>query len=224
MRRRYFGWFIIVALVCASCVRDKTPRSDAPSVDRDSGTAPQPTSHTNENACDAAQPRDSRFICPHRLGAIDASTTRAMLDSLFTPVRDDSMSVEGDYMPITVINAGKPDSAVVIWNSERRDKVQSLVKLGAAWRTPEGLGVGSSLDDIVRAIGAVQVMGFGWDYGGTVMLNGTRLENSGIFFRTAPTAGDPAAAKIQGDKPFAANDAGVRALKPVVRAVDIMMQ
>jgi len=101
------------------------------------------------------------------------------------------------------------------------------MRLGPAWRTPEGIGVGSTLEDLEKAIGPFNVLGFGWDYGGTVMLEGTRAEvaNGILFYRLAPAVDSlslsPEYARVRGDKPYASISPDVRALRLVVRAVDI---
>src|SRR5687768_337222 len=102
------------------------------------------------------------------------------------------------------------------------------MRLGPAWRTPEGIGVGSTLEDLEKAIGPFNVLGFGWDYGGTVMLEGTQAEaaNGMLFYRLAPAMDSlnlsPEYARVRGDNPYASNSADVRALRLEVRSIDIM--
>jgi hypothetical protein len=70
------------------------------------------------------------------------------------------------------------------------------------------------------------VLGFGWDYGGTVMLEATRLENSGLFFRTEPRTESGSTRetyqRVQGDRPFPSSHPDVRALDLVVSRLDVI--
>jgi hypothetical protein len=179
--------------------------------------------------CGPAPGANDRTLClPERAGPLRPSTSRAALDSLFRAdrVRDQPVDVgEGMSEPGTLVNIGLPDSARIVWSDSSRSRIASVLALGPAWRTQEGLGVGSSLADIERALGPVEVLGFGWDYGGTVMLDGTRLENSGLFFRTAPRteAGYALEAyeRVRGDRPYPSSHLDVRSLDLVVSRIDV---
>ncbi|HBE30516.1 MAG TPA: hypothetical protein DD990_03975, partial [Cyanobacteria bacterium UBA11368] len=46
---------------------------------------------------------------------------------------------------------------------------------GTAWKTREGIGVGTSLTELRRILGEFQLSGLAWDYGGTVVFERTRL-------------------------------------------------
>ena len=180
--------------------------------------------------CGPSPRADDRTLClPERAGPLRPSTSRTELDRLFDPdrVRDQPVDVgEGMTEPGTLVNAGLPDSARIVWSDSSRSRIARVLALGPAWRTQDGLGVGSSLSDIERILGPVQVMGFGWDYGGTVMLEGTRLANSGLFFRTEPRteAGYAADAfqRVRGDRPYPTTDPDVRSLDLIVGRVDVI--
>ena len=142
-------------------------------------------------------------------------------------VRDELVDTgEGMSEPGTVVNSGRPDSARVVWSDSTRSRIAGVLALGAAWRTADRLGVGSSLADIERVAGPVQVLGFGWDYGGSVMLDGTRLEKSGLVFRLEPRAqagyASEAYQRVRGDRPYTSSHPDVRALDLVVGRLDVI--
>jgi len=57
------------------------------------------------------------------------------------------------------------------------------------------------------------------------MLDGTRLENSGLFFRLQPRSEGAvtteAYQRVRGDQPYASTDADVRSLDLIVARVDV---
>ena len=180
--------------------------------------------------CGPTPRADDRTLClPERAGPLRPATSRAELAPLFGSdrIRDQPVHVgEGMTEPGTLVNIDQADSAQVVWADSSRARIAGLMALGPAWRTADGLGVGSSLAEIERALGPVQVLGFGWDYGGTMMLDGTRLENSGLFFRMQPRAeaavGTEAYQRVRGDQPYASTDRDVRSLDLVVGRVDVL--
>jgi hypothetical protein len=146
---------------------------------------------------------------------------------MFHNMRDTRIDTgEGDMEAATIVNSGGQDSAIVIWRDSTRSHIQSVANIGPAWRTTDGLGVGSTLQEITNKIGTPQVLGFGWDYGGTLMLTGTSLENSGIFFRMEPaaTVADSIRDRIRGDHPFPSDDPGIDAMKLYVRRIDVFVE
>jgi hypothetical protein len=215
---------LLGALLACSDARD----ADAPG----SAQAARDNLDSNRRAlarsCSAPPKRDNRTICGRtRIGPITPETNRKNLDEFFDPtlLADGPVELgEGETGTGTIVNRGRPDSATVVWTDETRSRILQVLRLGPGWRTEQGLGVGSSLAELVTALGPqVAVLGYGWDYGGTVILSGTALDNSGIYFRTSPRnqAAD-ANARVSGDRPFAAISPEVRALDPVVSSVDVI--
>ncbi len=157
---------------------------------------------------------------------VTCRTGRAMLTRRFGPeqVEDKDIDVgEGETQPGTVVAAGTPNAQEVVWADGARTRPERIVVLGDGIRDPHGLGLGSTLAELEEALGPFQLAGFEWDYGGTVMLEGTRLEKlqGKVFFRLQP--GDLATPEAQtalqaviGDSLFASSDANVIALAPVV--------
>jgi hypothetical protein len=225
--RRYSTLFVITTLLAGvlSGCKDKPngasntmPDTTTQMVSTDTSTA------ATVSECDREQAADSRLICPHRIGAVSATTTRLSLDTMFQDVRDTTIDTgEGDFQSATIINSGARDSAILIWSDSTRTQLHFIANIGPGWRTPDGITIGSALQDIVDKVGNVKVLGLGWDYGGTLVLDGTRLANSGIFFRMQPAGAttDSAASTIRGDRPFDADDPGVKALRFFVARIDI---
>lgn len=228
----------ILALVLSACTSpDRGPAAQQDSAAaRPSGDDADTTAGAADSAvtrlanCAAPPTRDDRTLCPpDRIGPLRRNTSRADLDTIFPPalLHDQPVDVgEGMLEPGTRINVGRPDSAQIVWADSSRSRIRSVLALGPAWRTPDGLGVGSSLQEIEQRLGVVSVLGFGWDYGGTVTLVGTPLADSGLFFRTHPRSPDARATaayqRVRGEQSFRSDDPDVRALDPVVGRIDVI--
>lgn len=130
---------------------------------------------------------------------------------------------EGETAPGTVVAEGTPFAQEVVWADSERSRPERIRVLGDGIRDPHGLGLGSTISDLEASLGAFDLTGFEWDYAGTVMLRGTRLEKleGRIFFRLAPQntstpEGQAALQATMGDQLFASTDPNVLALAPVV--------
>ncbi len=111
----------------------------------------------------------------------------------------------------------------MVWADDTRSRPERIRVLGDGIRDPSGLGLGSTLAELEAALGPFQLAGFGWDYAGTVMLKGTRLEQleGRVFFRLAPRSseGPEVQAAIEataGDRLFASSDPNIKLLDPAV--------
>jgi hypothetical protein len=221
---------VVSGLVATGCLdndRKHTPRAPDAAGPLDSAIILARIPISVDSVCASTPSRDERSICRNRIGPMTRTTTRAALDTLFASVRDDSILIEGGAYPSSVVNSGRADSIVIMWSDSTRTLITGFAALGAGWKTPDGLTAGSPMEDLLNVLGPkLRMLGFGWDYGGTIMLAGTRLEDSGIFFRMEPTATDSAARaareRVRGDRPFDPASADVRALKPRVRTIDIL--
>ncbi len=130
---------------------------------------------------------------------------------------------EGETAQGTAVAEGTPVAQEVVWADEAGSRPERIRVLGEGIRDPSGLGLGSTLAELEAAIGPFQLTGFEWDYAGTVMLAGTKLEKleGKLFFRLEPRVTDTpeavAALKAtMGDGLFSSTDANVRILDPVV--------
>ena len=168
------------------------------------------------NASEASPLTDTLIVPGERVGPITRTTTREDLASLFGEDRlsDESVHIgEGFTEPSTVINLGAEQSFTIVWQDDNRTQPTTVRDFGPAWKISEGIGVGSSLKELKATLGPFQLYGLGWDYQGTLVLEGSQLEQYyGILIvRVAP---DPAAiAKnraayeaVLGDGLFPSND------------------
>lgn len=192
-------------------------------------TDPTPSTTAGEVAAPAAPeaPAPDLLIVPGtRVGPITAATTRDDLIAAFgaDAVQDVEIDLgEGFTAPGVRVHDGEAAAVSVQWEG---GVVTWLGDLGPAWRTADGLGVGSTLAELEAVAGPFSLLGYGWDYSGTVLLEGTRLqEQAGLLvFRMTPTAGDPDAAGVVGDAPYPSTSPAVVGLAPVVSDVLVLLR
>ncbi len=149
-----------------------------------SATPPKPTKQSPHLASQTASPTvPSAFdpvIFPGRsVGPITAETSHRDLAKIFDPARLEDIEAslgEGFTQAGTRVNIGEHRSFTVIWADATRTQIAEVRDLGADWHTPEGIQPGISLEELEAIIGPFQLSGFAWDYGGTVMLEGTSLD------------------------------------------------
>lgn len=130
---------------------------------------------------------------------------------------------EGETAPATVLfPRDKARRLEIFWRDVKRKRGIAEIRIGdgALWRTPQGIAVRMSLEEVELVNGKpFTLAGFGWDYGGTsldwqggalaVQPGGCRLMLR--FDQTAPTDAD-----VDGDRDISSDDAGMRSAKPVV--------
>ncbi|MBE9098129.1 hypothetical protein [Vacuolonema iberomarrocanum] len=134
---------------------------------------------------------DLTVVPGERVGAIDASTSRTELAELYGEenLTDADVPVgEGFVEAGTTLDMGEGRSLNIIWSDETRTQPLEARDLGSAWQLPEGIGVGTTLEELEETLGSFELTGFGWDYGGTVFFEGTPLaEYDGlVWVRLAP--------------------------------------
>jgi hypothetical protein len=115
-----------------------------------------------------------------RVGPVTKSTTRQDLARLFgnAALADKEIpGAEGEVQPGTVVNLRAGRSFTVLWGNPQRTEAVAVTNLGSAWKTPEGIGVGTSFRELQQRLGEFKLYGFDWDYGGTVVLEGSQLAN-----------------------------------------------
>lgn len=137
---------------------------------------------------------DLTVIPGERVGAIDADTSRTDLAELYGEenLTDEDVHVgEGFFEPGTNLDLGDGRSLNIIWSDETRTQPLEIRNLGYAWKLPQGIGVGTTFEELKGILGTFELTGFGWDYGGTVFLEGTPLAeyDSLVWIRLAPADG-----------------------------------
>jgi len=169
---------------------------------------------------------DTVVIPGERVGPVTRNTTRQDLVKQFgqNRLQDRAVSIgEGFTEPGTRVNPGVDRSFTVVWTDTSRTRPKEIRNLGPAWRTPEGIGVGTSLAQLQQTLGSFKFYGFGWDYSGTVLLEGTKLakyKNALILrLRTAPGVAEKFPddlRAVEGDGLFSSTNPHLRSLKPQV--------
>ena len=167
--------------------------------------------------------RDTLIIPGERVGPITRNTSRRDLTRLFGASRLRDKTIPGPEgigeFAATEVNLGRERSFTVVWSNSARTQVGTVRNFGTAWKTREGIGVGTSLTELRRILGEFQISGLGWDYGGTVMLEKTRLARyrGGLILivDAAPNAGQRFPNNYQavsGDSIFSSNNPNWRPL------------
>ncbi len=130
---------------------------------------------------------------------------------------------EGETAPGTVVGEGTPFAQEVTWADPAQTKPARIRVLGEGIRDPSGLGLGTTMAELEAAIGPFELAGFGWDYGGTVFLEGTRLAalDGKLIIRLEPTLHDgedtmQRLSEASGDVVFASSDPKITVLSPTV--------
>jgi hypothetical protein len=138
-------------------------------------------------------PSDRTIVPGRRAGAIAKSTTEADLRAAVGPdsLRPGPVHVaEGFCGTGTTVYPGSTDSVVVIWTSDerRRPAEVRIYGAGSAWRTPAGVGIGTTVAEL-EALSGRPVTFYGFEWGGSGL--GRWTEDVGgvpdtVFFRVYP--------------------------------------
>jgi hypothetical protein len=142
-----------------------------------------------------AQNINSLMIIPgERVGEITANTNREQLAELFPPnvatLQDVEVPLSEGMTAIgTKVEISKENQFTIIWKNEKKSQVEKIVDFGSAWNLPEGIHVNTTWKVLQEKLGEFQLFGFRWDYGGTLQLEGTPLEEykDYLIIRVAPS-------------------------------------
>jgi hypothetical protein len=142
-----------------------------------------------------AQNINSLMIIPgERVGEITANTNREQLAELFPPnvatLQDVEVPLSEGMTAIgTKVEISKENQFTIIWKNEEKSQVEKIVNFGSAWNLPEGVHVNTTWKVLQEKLGEFQLFGFRWDYGGTLQLEGTPLEEykDYLIIRVAPS-------------------------------------
>ncbi len=123
---------------------------------------------------------DYSLVPGQRVGPVTGTTNRVQLAQIYgeAVLRDELVPVgEGFMEPGTLVNPGTDQQFTIVWLDQQRQRPLLAKDFGPAWQTPEGIGLGMAYGDLQQVLGQFQVYGFEWDYGGSVSLQGSRLES-----------------------------------------------
>jgi hypothetical protein len=188
----------------------------------------------------ACTPKHDWIIEPGvRVGPITASTSAEDLRKAFgaSAVVDKDIDIgEGTTEPGTDIYETIPGKRLaVLWKDPATRKNPSrvivcyqLMQGDCMWRTSSGIGINTSLKDLERLNGRpFKLMGFGWDYSGTVSSwEGGTLAKA-LLLRLMP---DEAGANseeyrtVLGESEFLSSDPAMQKLNPKVYSMDMVFR
>ncbi len=122
---------------------------------------------------------DTLIIPGKRVGPVTSQTTRADLVKIFgeSNLKDETiLQAEGTVsVPATTINSDTKRSFTIFWKDDTRKKIVYISGFGSEWKTPEAISVGTSFQELRQKLGEFKLTGLGWDYGGFINLEGTKL-------------------------------------------------
>lgn len=224
------AWVLIAtAAGLAACGNNQALSTGA-----DSQASGGSTAQVEAPAAEAPNPIQDTVVIPgERVGPVTSDTSRAELGEMFGEevLIDQEIGVgEGFTEPGTVVDLDDGQQFSIIWQDEARSQPLMAKDFGPAWRTPEGLGVGTSLEALQKALGQFQLYGFGWDYEGTLVLENSDLDSyhGDLFLRVRPDSKaiadhDSAYKALMGDGVFASDNPNLMALQPQVYAMEVYL-
>ena len=123
--------------------------------------------------------KDTLIVPGERVGPITHTTTKQDLAKLFgaSHLVDKTISgAEGiGSFAATQVNLNQGRSLLVVWTDKTRTKPLDVRNLGSTWKSREGIGIGTPLSELRKKLGNFKLFGLAWDYGGTILLESSRL-------------------------------------------------
>jgi hypothetical protein len=116
---------------------------------------------------------DTLIIPGKSVGKIDKSTIYTDLVKLYGKQRLTAKKVYGAEGQVefsaTLITLGKNRYLTVVWKDKTKKQILWIIVQDPAWKTIEGLSVGTSLAKLRQIIGEFKITGLYWDYGNLVI-------------------------------------------------------
>ena len=177
---------------------------------------PQKTSQSQTYARSQSL-KDTLIVPGERVGPITRTTTKQDLVKLFGASHLIDKTISGPEgmgsFAATQVNLNQGRSLLIVWSDNTRTKPLDMRNLGSAWKTREGIGVGTPLNELRKKLGNFKLYGLAWDYGGTILLDSSRLSRyqGKLILRvdTAPNAYEKFPNDYQavsGDSTFSSNN------------------
>ncbi|HBW32526.1 hypothetical protein H6G49_19285 [Nostoc sp. PCC 7120 = FACHB-418] len=136
-------------------------------------------SYQNLTVAQAPQLTDTLIVPGERVGPVTRKTTRRDLAKTFGASRLVDKTIAGaegiGSFAATQVNLSRGRSFLVVWSDKTRTKPSDVRELGSAWKTREGIGVGTPWSELRNKLGNFKLFGLGWDYGGTILLESSKL-------------------------------------------------
>lgn len=105
-----------------------------------------------------------RLVVPtERVGAVTENSSESDLAAIYGSSAVTHVRVANDKAEATVLFAGTPDELEIEWKNDTRSP-RKIVISGTAWKTADGLAVGTSLERLEKInAGPFDVTGANWD-------------------------------------------------------------
>lgn len=112
----------------------------------------------------------------------------------------------------TIMFPGTADELHITWKSEEREKIFDIrFSEKGKWKSAKGVEIGTSYETLNKLNKKqVSFYGFGWDYGGAVMWNDGKFENSKLRVFLSPNG--RVADKFYGDRIIEASEEEIKNL------------
>lgn len=178
-------WHWLIGLGLCALLGACEPTSNASSTASDSTTEEATSTDVASTDTDATaavdvQLSDTLIVPGDRVGPITSDTSRDRPVELFgeAALTDTEVAVgEGFTESGTVVAAGSDSAFAVIWVDDSQAEPATVKDFGTDWATPEGISIGTSFAELQEILGPFELYGFGWDYGGTLVLEGSNLSD-----------------------------------------------
>jgi hypothetical protein len=140
----------------------------------------KPSQNSSVTTAQSPALQNTIIIPGKSVGAITKKTTKTDLVKMFgaSKLEDEkTLFFGGDAeFPGTIVKLGKDEySLIVLWKDEKRTQALGVIVYDPKWKTAEGIGTGTTLNTLRQKAGEFKFSGFGWDYGGIMQLQNTKL-------------------------------------------------
>ncbi|QQE63385.1 hypothetical protein GFS31_00500 [Leptolyngbya sp. BL0902] len=140
--------------------------------------------------------QDHILVPGQQVGQVTASTSRQQLADLYGEANLQDTEVhmgEGFMEPGTVVSIDNQPQFTVVWLDASRSRPLMARAFAPDWQISEGIGIGTPYATLQQALGNFQIYGFGWDYGGTLSLEGSQLD---LYYGLLLLRAEPSQASI----------------------------
>lgn len=180
----------------------------------------------NSEATSSSETKDFLIVPGERIGMVTASTTEAAVEKAYGKENIELKSLnvgEGEQREGVLVFPGTNNELEIIWELEADIGNPAFVRLGkenSDWKTPEGIGVGTTLEKLEELNGRpFTFYGFEWDYGGLVSdWNGGNLSPY-LIIALIPQNFDKLGKELLGEVQLSSDDPKVRALGAKVGSI-----
>jgi hypothetical protein len=119
----------------------------------------------------------------------------------------------------SVLYPDTPNELHITWKEDDRSEIRDIrFSNDGKWKSKEGIEIGTTYEALNKLNKKeISFYGFGWDYGGAVMWNEGKMENSGVRVFLAPKG--EVADKFYGDRIIKASPEEIKGLNLKVTSI-----